>query len=294
MTSSLCALAPHSSQARSSPAHRRVRAAAGGGRSPKRERGCLRRARQQGPRSAQHRAQRRRLDAGHLHHRATRSSWRPRPTSAISPTSTRRSSKRAATTASSSPADRARAHEAASQRAGAGAGRCGAARAHDAAGVAARGHLRQGQVLPQRPAELQGSGGAQQVLAESRDPEQLLDAWTGWHDLAAACAPTSAVRGTGEQGSAQLGFKDRRHVAGQIRHAARRLLPGAGPPLGTGAAALPVAARLRSRRLREKIRRCWCRPAVRFPRTCWATCGRRIGTTSTACWPPAMPIPATI
>ena len=46
-------------------------------------------------------------------------------------------------------------------------------------------------------------------------------------------------------------------------------------------AALPFAARLRARPAAREVRRCWCPPTAPSRRTCWATCGRRTGTTST-------------
>ena len=84
-----------------------------------------------------------------------------------------------------------------------------------------------------------------------------------------------------------------RDVALEVRHAARRLREGGGPALGAGEAALRLAARLRAPQAAREVRRRGARRRARSPRTCWATCGRRAGTTSIRWSRPRTPIRAT-
>ena len=84
------------------------------------------------------------------------------------------------------------------------------------------------------------------LMANSRNPTELLDAWKRMaRDRPPHPAGIRALRGAGEQGRARVRLRGQwRHVARQIRHAAGRFRQRAGPALGTGAAAVPLASRL--------------------------------------------------
>ncbi len=62
------------------------------------------------------------------------------------------------------------------------------------------------------------------------------------------------------KGARELGFKDNGAMwRSQVRHAARRFRQGTRPPVGAGAPALCLAARLRARQPAREIRRCRAR-----------------------------------
>ena len=75
------------------------------------------------------------------------------------------------------------------------------------------------------------------ILAESRDPAQLLDVWRGWHAIAPPMRERlRALRRARERGRARARLRrHRRDLALEVRHAARRLRGGGRPPLGAGA-----------------------------------------------------------
>ena len=95
------------------------------------------------------------------------------------------------------------------------------------------------------------------VMAASRNPAELREVWEGWHAIAPPMRKRlRAVRRPGEQGRAGAGFRrHRRALAIEVRHAAGRVREGAGPPVGSGPPALPVASRLRAHEAAPEVRR---------------------------------------
>ena len=76
------------------------------------------------------------------------------------------------------------------------------------------------------------------------------------HDLAADAQGLHALRRALEQGREGAGLRrHRRDVAAEVRHARRRLHEGSRSALGAGAAALPVAARVRAHEAAREVRR---------------------------------------
>ena len=133
-------------------------------------------------------------------------------------------------------------------------------------------------------------------MAESRDPKQLLDAWTGWHAIARPMRQDFArYVELANKGARELGFQDNGAMwrskydmppddfAKELDRLWEQVRPS-----------IPLAARLRARPAARKVRRRWCRPTAPFRRTCWATCGPRIGTISIRWWRRPTPIRATI
>ena len=172
----------------------------------------------------------------------------------------------------------------------------GSRRADDDHGEA-RGDLRQRQVV-------RGPGEARRVPEHRRHHEDHGDvarreaAAPGLgrlaHDLAADAEGLRAVRRAVEQG--REGARVRRHrrdVAREVRHAARRVHEGARSAVGSGAAALSEAARVRADEAAREVRRRRAGQRARFRRTCSATSGRRTGRTSIRSSRRRTPIPAT-
>ena len=94
---------------------------------------------------------------------------------------------------------------------------------------------------------------ARQVAQRERDPRGV---GRLAHDFAADAQGLRALRGAVEQG--REGARVRRHrrdVAREVRHAARRVHQGAGSAVGSGAAALSAAARLRADEAAPEVRR---------------------------------------
>ena len=144
----------------------------------------------------------------------------------------------------------------------------------------------QRQVLPEgrdRRGAASTSRRSPEILAEGRDPKRLQEVWEGWHTIAVPMKKDYArFVELSNKGAKALGVsRHRRDVARQVRHAARRLREGARPALGTAAAAVSVAARVRAQPAAREVRRDRARRRARFPRTCSATSGSRTGRTST-------------
>ena len=158
------------------------------------------------------------------------------------------------------------------------------------------GDLRQGQVLHagERTTCLDIDE-ITKIMADSRDPSELLDVWAGWHTISPPMRKDFArFVELANKGARELGFKDTGAMwRVEVRHAARRFRQGARPAVGAGAAALPLAARLRAQRSCTRNTATSCRRTARFPRTCSATCGRRTGTTSIRWSRRKTPTPAT-
>ena len=114
-----------------------------------------------------------------------------------------------------------------------------------------------GKYCPGGPESCKDLEDLSKILAESRDPKQAagrLDRLA--RHRAAHAQGFRALRGAGQQGRPRARLQgQRRHVALQVRHAARRFRQGTGPALGAGAAALPFAARLRPRPAAREVRR---------------------------------------
>ena len=125
---------------------------------------------------------------------------------------------------------------------------------------AARVGLRQGQVVP-RPDEaghLQEHRRRDAVMATSGDEKTLRAAWEGWHTISPPMRKDyHALRRAVEQGRARSsGFADTGAMwRSEVRHAARRVHEGARSAVGSGAAALPEAARLRAHEAAREVRR---------------------------------------
>ncbi len=164
--------------------------------------------------------------------------------------------------------------------------------------AAARRHLRQRQVLPRRTSRVARiSRSSPRSWRESRDPKQLLDAWTGWHTISTphARATSRATSTLANKGARELGFKDNGAMwrakydmpPDDFAKELDRLWDQVSPLY------LSLHAYVRTR-LHEKYgdRRAGQRPHSR--RTCWATCGRRIGATFIRWLRRRTPTPATI
>ena len=179
------------------------------------------------------------------------------------------------------------------RRRGAGAERPGQARRARRHHCADGRHVRRGQVLPARvPSPASDRDQLTDVLANSRNYDELLDAWTGWHSTARPMRKDYArFVELANEGARELGLRGpRRDVALGLRHAAGGVRAEAERLCGAGEAALRGAALLRARQARRRsTARTRCRRASRSRRTCSATCGRSSGTRSIAC---SSPIPA--
>jgi hypothetical protein len=89
------------------------------------------------------------------------------------------------------------------------------------------------------------------ILATSRDPDELLELWTGWRTVSVPMrSDFSRYVELANEGAHELGFADTgvRHGAGRVRR--RR-----GPHLGTGQAAVRRPPLLRPRRAGRAVRR---------------------------------------
>ncbi len=122
------------------------------------------------------------------------------------------------------------------------------------------------------------------VLEQSRNYDELLDAWRGWHDQARGLRPdyirfvelaNEGARDTRLQGR-------RRDVALGLRHAGRRLHAGK-PRASTSRSSRSTGTctAMRAASSRRSTARTRCRRASRSRRTCSATCGRSNGMPST-------------
>ena len=125
---------------------------------------------------------------------------------------------------------------------------------------AARGGLTEkgsGVRTRRRPTPARTSTPSRARSRRSRDEKQLRAAWEGWHAIAADDeARLPAVRRAVEQRRARARVRRyRRDVAREVRHAARRFHRGARSPVGSGAAAVPEAARLRPDEAAPEVRR---------------------------------------
>ena len=156
----------------------------------------------------------------------------------------------------------------------------------------ARGHVRQGQVVRQGQAARTRKDKKQckdlqqlsDVLAKSRNYDELLDAWKGWHSISTPMRPLyERLVELSNEGAKEIGFADLGELwRSRLRHVARGLREGDRSAVEPGEAALRRAALLRARAAsRRSTARTRCPPAGPSPRTCSATCGRRSGTTST-------------
>ena len=123
-------------------------------------------------------------------------------------------------------------------------------------------------------------------MAESRDPKELADLWTGWRRLPRPCArATSASSISTNKGARELGFADTGAMwrsnydmpPDQFSAEVERLWQQVRPFY------VSLHAYVR-RRLASATATRWCRRTGRFPRTCSATPGRRSGATSTISW----------
>jgi hypothetical protein len=95
----------------------------------------------------------------------------------------------------------------------------------------------------------------ERLMATSRDPEQLKRAWVACGGRADAKA-LRAHGGTGQRWVATIGLRGcGRVVALEVRYAAGRVCQGIRSRVGTVAAAVSLAARLRARATGEEIRR---------------------------------------
>ena len=88
------------------------------------------------------------------------------------------------------------------------------------------------------------------ILAKSRDPNELLEAWRGWHAISPPMKDEiRAFRRARQRGRARARLQGpRRAVAVELRHAGRRLRRRARSAVDAGQAALRRAPRPRARR----------------------------------------------
>ena len=110
---------------------------------------------------------------------------------------------------------------------------------------------------PAKPDACHNIDDVTRVLATSRNEPELRREWEGWHTISPPMkkdyARFAELSNEGREGARLRGY--RRHVAGEVRHAAGRLLQGARSPLGPGAAAVSRAARLRPDEAASEVRR---------------------------------------
>ncbi len=89
-----------------------------------------------------------------------------------------------------------------------------------------------GKYCPSGPASCKDLEDLSKILAESRDPKQLLEAWTGWHAIARPMRQGfRALRGAGEQGRAASSASRITAPCGGPSTTCRRTLS---PPNSTG------------------------------------------------------------
>ena len=129
-----------------------------------------------------------------------------------------------------------------------------------------------------------------EVLEKSRNYDELLAAWKGWHEAAGRPLRADYVRYVelANEGARELGYKDLGAMwrsgydmpADDFAKEAARLYAQVEP-------FYKDTAVLRARPARERsTARTRCRPASRSPRTCSATCGRSSGTATMTCFEP--------
>ncbi len=151
-----------------------------------------------------------------------------------------------------------------------------------------------GKYCPSGPESCKDLEELSKILAESRDPKQLQDAWTGWHAISPPMRK-DFVRYVelANKGARELGFKDNGAMwrskydmaPDDFAKELDRLWEQVKPLYLSLHAYVRDAAAREVRRRRSGHRR-------RFPPICWATCGRRTGTTSTRWWRRPTPTPA--
>ena len=121
---------------------------------------------------------------------------------------------------------------------------------------------------PQGPASCRDEVQLKSVLEKSRDYDELLAAWKGWHDAARPLRPDYERYVTlANEGAGTLGFRD---LGAMWRSGydmpADDVHEGSRAALRAGRAALQGAALLRARRgSRRSTARTRCRQASRFP-----------------------------
>ena len=205
------------------------------------------------------------MDAVHLHHRRHAVPERQkRPSDTWNLSAARPAKPRSMTTTSSIPTPRARCSSQA-QRERAGAGRRG--QAHRARGALhrTRGHVRRRQVLSRGQERPQGREGCKgcynldefgDIIATSRNYDELTDAWIGWHRSRRRCArstrasSSSPTRARASSASTDLGEMWRSVTT--CRPASSRRKPSA---CGTRSSRSTRTALLRARPAAEEVRR---------------------------------------
>jgi peptidyl-dipeptidase A len=126
-------------------------------------------------------------------------------------------------------------------------------------------------------------GELEKVLATSHDPARLKEVWLGWHAQSPAYKHDYAKYvELSNKGARAMGFADTGALwRSRYDMSAGCLLGRDGTPVAAGQAAVRLAAHLHPLQAAPGLRSGWCRPTARYPRTCWAICGRRAGTTCT-------------
>ena len=127
-------------------------------------------------------------------------------------------------------------------------------------------------------------------MAESRDPDELLDVWRGLaHHLAADAAEVHALRRAGQR-RARASWASPTSAPCGARTTTCRPTPSPRSSTGCGSRCSRSTTSLHAyvrAALREAVRRRQgARATARSPPTCSATCGRRSGATSTRWWRP--------
>ena len=142
-----------------------------------------------------------------------------------------------------------------------------------------------GKYCPQGPESCRDETKLKAVLESSRNYDELLDAWTGWHSTAKPMrADYARYVELANEGARGFGFEDLGAMwrsnydmsAAEFQREAARLY-GQVQPLYKE---LHCYTRNKLQRSTARTR---CRRASRSRRTCSATCGRSSGTRSTSC-----------
>ena len=119
------------------------------------------------------------------------------------------------------------------------------------------------------------------VMANSRNPDELLDAWRGWHNISPPMRKDfQRFVELSNKGARELGFKDTGAMwrskydmpPDEFAKEVDRLWEQVRPLY---LSLHPMCARSCA----KNMARTWCPPTVRFPRICSETFGRRIGRT---------------
>ena len=126
----------------------------------------------------------------------------------------------------------------------------------------------------------------EQIMGDSRDPNELKDLWVGWHKVGPPMRQRYArFVELSNQGAQEMGFKDTgRTVARRLRHDSRPVQRRGRAAVAAGSSALSFSAHLCSRPAGAKVRTAGGsagRPDSR--RTCLAIPGRRSGAISSPC-----------